>query len=301
MAQSRQNSRFLPGITLSHSLQITSEPATALANASIAFIVVPMKSLSENLRAIAPYLASDTLLVSGIKGLSAVTGERVSEIATSILGAKVLDRWVALSGPNISTEIAKREPTTTVVAGSNEQATIRVQKLFTAPWFRAYRSNDLIGIELAGGLKNIVAIGAGLADGLQLGHNARASLITRGLAEMTRLGIRAGAKPLTFSGLAGVGDLIATCFSSQSRNHYVGRQLAAGRTLSEIEDHMDTIAEGIDTTRGALVLARALEIELPIADTMSKILFENMTVSRGIELLMSRAQQHELKGIDSST
>lgn len=301
IAQSRKNSRFLPGITLSDSLQITSDPATALANASVAFIVVPMKSLSENLRAIAPYLPSDTILVSGTKGLSALTGERVSEIATSILGANVIDRWVALSGPNISLEIAHREPTTTVVAGSNEQATQRIQNLFSVPWFRAYTSNDLIGIEIAGGFKNIVAIGAGLADGLQLGHNARASLLTRGLAEMTRLGIHAGANPLTFSGLAGVGDLIATCFSSQSRNHYVGLQLAAGRMLPEIEEHMDTVAEGINTTRGALVLAGALEIELPIAETMSKILFDNMTVSRGIELLMSREQQYELKGIDSGT
>lgn len=301
MERLRQNSRFLPGIPLSNTLQITSNPAAALAGATLALIVVPMRSLAENLRTVEPHLPPDAIVISGVKGIAADTGQRVSELAAAVLGADLIDRWVALSGPNLGREVAAREPTTTVIAGSNRAITERVQQIFTVPWFRAYTSDDLIGVELAGALKNIVAIGAGMADGLHLGHNARAALLTRGLAEMTRLGIAAGANPLTFGGLAGVGDLIATCGSSQSRNHYVGVQLALGRSLSEITGHLETVAEGIETTRGARVLAHSLEIELPIAETMHEVLFAGLPVSRGMQRLMSREQGHELRGFESAT
>lgn len=297
----RQNSRFLPGIPLPNSLRITSDPAEALDRATLAFIVVPMHSLAENLRTLGPHLPPDAIIVSGVKGIAAGTGQRVSEIAAAELGPDILDRWVALSGPNIGREVAAREATTTVIAGPDRAITERVQRIFTLPWFRAYTSDDLIGVELAGALKNIVAIGAGMVDGLHLGHNAHAALLTRGLAEMTRLGIAAGANPLTFSGLAGIGDLVATCGSAQSRNHYVGVQLAQGRSLSEITGHMENVAEGIETTRGARVLARSLDVELPIAETMHEVLFAGMPVSAGIQRLMSREQGPELRGIDANS
>ncbi len=301
IARLRQNARFLPGIPLPNSLHITSDPAVALAGATVALIAVPMRSLADNLRAVGPHLPTDAILISGVKGIAADSGQRVSEIAAAVLGPDLIDRWVALSGPNIGREVAAREPTTTVIAGPDRAITERVQRIFTVPWFRAYTSDDLIGVELAGALKNIVAIGAGMAAGLHLGHNAIAALMTRGLAEMTRLGIAAGANPLTFSGLAGVGDLIATCGSAQSRNHYVGEQLAHGRSLSEITGHMEAVAEGIETTRGARVLARSLDIELPIAETMHEVLFAGLPVSRGIQRLMSRRQGHELRGIDANS
>ncbi len=297
----RQNPRFLPGIPLPNSLRITSDPAEALEGASLTLIAVPMRFLAENLRALRPHLPPDAVIISGVKGIAADTGQRVSEIAAAVLGSDILDRWVALSGPNIGREVAAREATTTVIAGPIRAITERVQQIFTVPWFRAYISDDLIGVELAGALKNIVAIGAGMVDGLHLGHNALAALLTRGLAEMTRLGIAAGANPLTFGGLAGIGDLVATCGSAQSRNHYVGVQLAQGRSLSEIVEHMDTVAEGVETTRGARILAHSLDVDLPIAETMHEVLFAGMPVSTGIQILMSRKQGHELRGIDANS
>jgi len=297
----RQNSRFLPGIPLPNSLRVTSDPAGALDGATLAFIIVPMRSLAENLRTLEPHLPHDAVIVSGVKGIAADTGQRVSEIAAAELGPDILDRWVALSGPNIGREVAAREATTTVIAGPDRAITKRVQQIFTLPWFRAYTSDDLIGVELAGAIKNIVAIGAGMVDGLHLGQNAHAALLTRGLAEMTRLGMAAGANPLTFGGLAGIGDLVATCGSAQSRNHYVGVQLAQGHSLSEITGHMENVAEGIETTRGARVLARSLHVELPIAETMHEVLFAGMPVSTGIQRLMSRQQGPELRGIDANS
>ena len=294
----RENARFLPGIPLSNSLRITADPAVALAGAGLVLIAFPMASLAGNLRVFKPLLPVDAVVISAVKGIAVETGERVSEIAASILEPAVLERWVTLSGPNLGREVAAREPTTTVIAGPDRAVTKRAQRAFSAAWFRAYTSDDLVGVELAGALKNIIAIGAGMTDGMHLGHNAKAALMTRGLAEMTRLGIAAGANPLTFGGLAGVGDLIATCESPQSRNHYVGEQLALGRSLDEITAHMDTVAEGIGTTSGAGVLARRLGVEMPITETMRAVLFAGLPVAEGMEQLMSREPVPELRGLD---
>jgi glycerol-3-phosphate dehydrogenase (NAD(P)+) len=294
----RENARFLPGIPLSNSLRITADPAVALAGAGLVLIAVPMESLVANLRIFKPLLPENAVVVSAVKGIAVETGQRVSEVAAGILEPVVLERWVTLSGPNIGREVAVREPTTTVIAGPDRAVTERVQKAFSAAWFRAYTSDDLVGVELAGALKNIVAIGAGMTDGMHLGHNAKAALMTRGLAEMTRLGIAAGANALTFGGLAGVGDLIATCESPQSRNHYVGEQLALGCSLDEITGHMDTVAEGIGTTRGAGVLAKRLGVDMPITETMRAVLFAGLPVAEGMERLMSREPVHELRGLD---
>ena len=294
----RENARFLPGIPLSNRLRITPDAAAALAGTGIALIAVPMRSLAENLRVFQAHLPDDAVIISAVKGIAVDTGQRVSEVAAGILEPDLLKRWVALSGPNIGREVAAREPTTTVIAGPDRAVAERVQRAFSTPWFRAYTSDDLVGVELAGALKNIVAIGAGMTDGMHLGHNAKAALMTRGLAEMTRLGIAAGANPLTFGGLAGVGDLIATCESPQSRNHYVGEQLALGRSLDEITEHMDTVAEGIGTTRGAGVLAKRLGVEMPITETMRAVLFAGLPVAEWMEQLMSREPVHELRGLN---
>ena len=289
----------MPGIPLPNSLTITAEAEEALDGADLVVIVVPMRSLAENLRTVREHIPAGAILISGVKGIAAETGQRVSEVATDIVGPAVLDRWLALSGPNIGREVAAGEPTTTVIGGRQRGLTNRAQKAFSSQWFRAYTSDDLIGVELAGALKNIIAIGAGMVDALHLGHNAKAALMTRGLAEMTRLGVAAGANALTFGGLAGVGDLIATCGSAHSRNHSVGEQLAQGRSLDEITGHLDTVAEGIDTTRGARALAHRLGVEMPITETMHDVLFDGLPVGEGMDRLMAREPAHELRGLEA--
>lgn len=279
-------------------LVITADLEQALDGASVVVLVVPMRRLEENLNLIGEWLPDSTLVVSGAKGLAPESGERVSELVARRLDRDVLDRFAVLSGPNLAREVAAHEPSTSVAAAADAGVAERVQRLFGASWFRTYTSDDVPGVELAGALKNVVAIGAGMADGLRYGQNAKAALMTRGLAEMTRLGKAVGANPLTFSGLAGVGDLVATCNSAQSRNHYIGEQLAQGRRLDEITSHMDMVAEGIDTARGALVLAERLGVEMPIVELMNEVLFNGMAATEAGERLMARDLVSELRGID---
>ena len=298
MRRRRENSRFLPGVPLPDGLVITADLQQALDGASVVVLVVPMRRIEENLNLIGEWLPGSALVVSGAKGLAPDSGERVSELVARLLDRNVLDRFAVLSGPNLAREVAAHEPSTSVAAAADAGVAERVQRLFGAPWFRTYASDDVPGVELAGALKNVVAIGAGMADGLRYGQNAKAALMTRGLAEMTRLGKAAGANPLTFSGLAGIGDLVATCNSAQSRNHYIGEQLAQGRRLDEITSRMDMVAEGIDTARGALVLADRLGVEMPIVELMNEVLFNGMAATEAGERLMARDLVSELRGID---
>ncbi len=298
IATRRENARFLPGVALPDALAITADPAKALEQADTVVLAVPMRRIAENLEAVGPHLPPEATLVSGVKGLDAVTGERVSEVLARLTNGGVGDRFAVLSGPNLAREVAAHEPSTSVAASSDARSAERVQRLFSAHWFRTYTSDDVVGVELAGALKNVIAIGAGMVDGLHYGHNAKAALMTRGLAEMTRLGVAAGANPLTFAGIAGVGDLFATCASAQSRNHYIGEQLARGRGLDEILSHMVMVAEGVYTSRGALVLAGRLGVEMPITELMNEVLFNGLAPARAAELLMARELVHELRGID---
>ena len=297
MSRLRQNTRFLPGVVFPNGLSVAADLAAALSDADLVLLAVPMHSLARNLERVRPHLPEDAALLSCVKGLDPQGGARVSELVERHLGAGAMIAYAVLSGPNIGREVAAREPTSTVIASADPGLAAAIQSLFTAPWFRAYTSDDVIGVELAGALKNIVAIGAGMADGLRLGQNAKAAFMTRGLAEITRVGVFAGANPLTFAGLAGVGDLIATCNSVQSRNHFVGEQLARGRSLADITGNMDMVAEGVDTTRGARALASRLGIEMPIAEAMHRVLFEGLSVKEGLERLMSRQARHELWGL----
>lgn len=297
MARRRENTRFLPGIPLPDTLTITHDAAAALDGADVVVLAVPMRRLAENLERLGRWLPPEAILVSGIKGLDPPSGARVSEAMAELVGGDLTDRFAVVSGPNFAREIAAREPAATVVASADPEVARTVQQALRAPWFRAYTSDDVIGVELAGSLKNVIAIGAGMADGLRSSQNGKAVLMTRGLAEMTRLGVAAGANPLTFSGLAGVGDLIATCGSAKSRNHYVGSQLAQGRPLDEITAQMVMVAEGVEASRGALQLAKRLRVEMPIVELMNVVLFEGMPVSEAVERLMAREPSHELWGI----
>ena len=301
MAARRENVRFLPGVTLPDTVHIDDDPAAVLRGADLVLITVPMRRLRENWDAIGDLIEPHAAIVSGIKGLDPDTGRRVSELVAGWAGDDILDRLAVISGPNLAREIAAGEPATAVAASRAPEVARSVQQRLSAPTFRTYVSDDVIGIELAGAIKNVIAIGAGMADGLRYGDNAKSALMTRGLAEMTRLGLTAGADALTFAGLAGMGDLIATCASAHSRNHYVGQELAAGRTLANIQARMVMVAEGVDTSRGAVVLARRLGVEMPIVELIHQALFDGLPVAEAGQVLMARELGHELRGLRRSS
>ncbi len=297
IAARRENARFLPGVTLPDSLRVEHDPAAALRGAALVLVVVPMRRLSENWKTIADAIDPRAVIVSGIKGLDPASGERMSEVVARWAGPQILDRLAVLSGPNLAREIAAGEPAAAVVAGRAPAVGRDVQLRLRAPAFRTYLSDDVVGVELAGALKNVIAIGAGMIDGLRYGDNAKAAFMTRSLAEITRLGVAAGADALTFAGLAGMGDLIATCASAHSRNHSVGQQLAAGLSLDEIQARMVMVAEGVDTARGALRLARRLGVEMPVIELMNAALFDGLPVTEAARILMARELSHELRGL----
>ncbi|MEE9277701.1 MAG: NAD(P)H-dependent glycerol-3-phosphate dehydrogenase, partial [Dehalococcoidia bacterium] len=257
LASQREHRRLLPGIALPESLQFVANPAAAGA-LDVIILAVPAQRLRENLRTILPRLSRPLPpLLSASKGLETESNRRMSEVVREELAAAGLTAPVAvISGPNIAREIALAQPSTTVVASEDEALTERVRDMLMTPTFRVYTNPDVVGVELGGALKNVVAIGVGIGDALNVGANGRAAFLTRGLAEMARLGVALGANPLTFAGLACLGDLIATASSERSRNRYVGEQLGRGRPLAEILAGMVHVAEGVETTRAARALAR---------------------------------------------
>ncbi len=277
-------------------LDVTAD-AAALAPAGIVLFVVPAQTMRHNVRAVASHLHAGQILVSATKGLEIGTALRMSEVIAEEAPLVDADRVCALSGPNLAREVAARKPSVSVVAGRAVEAVQSVQALFTAPYFRVYTHTDVVGVELAGALKNVVALGAGMCDGLGAGDNAKAALMTRGLAEMARLGRALGAEPLTFSGLAGVGDLIATCMSPLSRNRTTGERLARGQSLEQIAADLRQIAEGVPTTRAALDLSRREGVEMPIAELMFEVLFNGMPIAEAGRQLMQRDPKAELDGI----
>ncbi len=289
----RENQRFLPGIRLPDSLAV--EPVGIdLAGIEAAIVVVPSQRVRENVRLLAPSLPPSTILVSASKGIEAHTCMRMTQVLAEEAPGHA---YCALSGPNISREIALGLPASTVVASDNVAAARTVQSLFMTTRFRVYAHDDVVGVELGGALKNVIALGAGIIDGLRFGDNAKAAFMTRGLAEISRLGVAAGANPLTFAGLAGVGDLIVTCSSPHSRNRFVGQELAKGRTLAEISATMDHVSEGVPTTASARELAVRLGVEMPITAQIHRVLFEGRPVPEAIEELMARAATDEWAGM----
>jgi glycerol-3-phosphate dehydrogenase (NAD(P)+) len=259
---------------------------------------VPAQRMRENVLRVRGYLQEGTIVVSAAKGLEIETTLRMTEVLKEELPPRFHSRLAVLSGPNLAREIIAGLPATTVVASENDEAACFVQSLITTPQFRVYTHSDVIGVELAGALKNIIALGAGISDGLGYGDNAKAAFMTRGLAEIARLGVAAGANLLTFAGLAGIGDLVTTCASSHSRNHYVGEQLAQGRSLAEIQASMRMVAEGVPTTIAALQLARRYTIEMPITEQMYQVLFEGKDPRRAVIDLMTRDVKGELDGLE---
>ena len=284
----RENARFLPGIPFPAPMGVSSDAAETLQGAALAVVAVPSDRMRENARRVGPHLERDTVVVSASKGLELPSAMRMSEVLVEELPPNLHPGICALSGPNLAKEIVQGKPASSVVAGAAPEAAERAQAALLSGRFRVYTSGDVTGVELGGALKNIVALGAGICDGLEFGENAKAAFITRGLAEVARLGVAAGAEPLTFAGLAGVGDVIATCASRLSRNRYVGEQLALGRSWPEIRASMDNVAEGVNATEAALKMAARLGVEMPIAETTYRILYEGLSPRAAAAELMER-------------
>lgn len=295
ISQTRVNQRYLPDHALPSEVVVTSDLRAATAGAAVILLVVPSQSMRETARQLAPYVG-EALIVSAAKGLERGTLLRMTEVISEQLGAEAGERICALSGPNLALEIAHGKPAATVVAGT-EPAASRVRDLLMSEQFRCYTSGDVVGVEMGGALKNIIAIGAGMADGLEAGDNAKAAFMTRGIAEIGRLGLAVGANPLTFAGLAGLGDLVATCTSPLSRNYRLGRELAAGRPLPEILDRLGQVAEGVFATETATELGRRHGVELPITEQLHAILFAGKAALAAIRDLMRRDATDELDWI----
>ena len=288
-----RNPRFLPEVPFPQSLNVASDVEEAVTPADLVVIAVPSHRLRENIQRIRDGIAPGATILSATKGLELPTGIRMSEVIKEELPSHLHASICALSGPNLAHEIVQGKPSSTVIAGQEIAKAERAQSILMSSSFRVYTSDDVIGVELGGALKNIIGLGAGIADGMQAGENGKSAFITRGLAEITRLGIAAGAQPLTFAGLACLGDLIATCTSRLSRNRHVGEQLAQGRTWPEIQQSMDNVAEGVNATSAALNMASRLGVEMPIAQVTYRVLFEGLSPKTAAAELMGRPARSE--------
>jgi glycerol-3-phosphate dehydrogenase (NAD(P)+) len=286
-----ENVRFLGGHALSAGLHATGDIKRAVDGAELVTLATPSHVLRSILRSAAKSLVSTAPIVVASKGIEKGTLALMTEVAEQeIPGATV----VALSGPSFAKEVVTRQPTAVVVASTTDEAAEIAQRAFSSPYFRAYTHTDVTGVELGGALKNVMAVATGIAEGLGLGFNARAALVTRGLAEMTRLGLALGAEQSTFAGLAGLGDLVLTCTGSLSRNRAVGVEVGKGRTLEEVLKDKETVAEGVVTAQSARELAAREGVEMPIVDTVNRVLFEGQSARSAIAALMSRELRAEV-------
>ncbi|MGK5447192.1 NAD(P)H-dependent glycerol-3-phosphate dehydrogenase [Streptomyces radiopugnans] len=288
----RTNPDYLPGVVLPEAVRATTDPAEAAAGARFTVLAVPSQTLRGNLSAWRPLLPPDTVLVSLMKGVELGTAKRMSEVIEEVAEAGP-DRIAVLSGPNLAREIAERQPAASVVACRDEEVARRLQAACHTPYFRPYTNTDVVGCELGGAVKNVIALAVGIADGMGLGDNAKASLITRGLAETTRLGLAMGADAHTFAGLAGLGDLVATCSSPLSRNHTFGTNLGRGMTLAETVAATRQTAEGVKSCESVLDLARRHDVDMPITETVVDIVHDGKPPLVALKELMSRSAKAE--------
>jgi glycerol-3-phosphate dehydrogenase (NAD(P)+) len=289
MSANRENDVYLPGFQLPAHVEFTTDLTTAVEDAEIVLSVMPSQHVRSLCQQLGPLLTASPIIVSATKGLENETLLRMSEIIGQILGIQP----AVISGPTFAREVARFEPTALVVAAPEQCLAERVQSAFSTPTFRLYTSADTVGVELGGALKNVIAIGAGVLHGVGLGHNAMAALITRGLAEITRLAVAMGAKAQTLWGLAGLGDLVLTCTGDLSRNRTVGVELARGRKLDEIVASMRMVAEGVKTTNAAVDLARSHSVEMPITGQMFQMLHFGISPREAIQSLMERSLKGE--------
>ncbi len=284
------NDVFLPGAPLPPALRATSDLAGAVADAEVVVAASPSHAMRAVMRQAAPATRSDALLVSAAKGLEADGQKRMTEVVGEVLPDRAV---VALSGPTFAREVYAQQPTACTAASTDLGSAQRVQRVFSTPVFRVYTSDDVIGVELAGALKNVIALAAGILEGLGLGHNTMAALITRGLAEITRLGVALGARPITFAGLSGMGDLVLTATGPESRNRSLGVELGRGASLQQVMAARRTVAEGVGTARAAVALGERAGVELPITREIARVLFEGKPPRQAIADLMERTLKSE--------
>ncbi|HEX6312176.1 MAG TPA: NAD(P)H-dependent glycerol-3-phosphate dehydrogenase [Acidimicrobiia bacterium] len=297
MRDQHENPEYLPGLPLPVSLQFTADLEQACADADVVVLGVPSHGMRAVLTAAAPFIAPGAPVVSLAKGVEQGTLRRMTEVVDEVLTGHDRSKVGVLTGPNLAREIAAGQPAASVVALRDAEAATDVQHLFMTSTFRVYTNPDVVGCELAGALKNVMAIAAGIAAGLGYGDNTKAALLTRGLAELTRLGVALGGEPLTFSGLAGMGDLVATCTSTQSRNRTVGFELGKGRRIDDIVAEMNMVAEGVKSTAAVLELAGRAGVEMPIAEQVGAVLYEGKRADELVPALMMREAKAELHGI----
>jgi glycerol-3-phosphate dehydrogenase (NAD(P)+) len=289
----RSQDRLLPGARVPDAVRLTADDADALAAATLILSAIPtqhMRAVWERLR---PHAPAGVPIVTVAKGVENETLLRPTQVIADVLGGWDRNPPAALSGPNIAAEIWRRLPATAVAAAADPAVADRVRAAFATPWFRVYTNPDVVGVELAGATKNVIAIAAGVLEGLAAGNNVKASLVTRGIVEITRLGVAMGAQASTFAGLAGLGDLITTCFSPSSRNRTVGERIGRGETLEQIRRTMESVAEGVPTTKSVVQLARRHGVEMPITEAVHAILFEGKPAGGALTDLMTRDPKPE--------
>lgn len=293
MQEKRENREFFPGFALPERVSVTSDVAEALTGAELVVLVVPSDAFRETLVLAAPHLPASAPLVSATKGIENDTLMLMSEIIADVLGRDAARRSLVLSGPSFASEVARGIPTNIVIAGADEALACEAQHRFATDRLRVYSSDDPIGVQVGGALKNVIAIAAGACDGLGFGHNTRAALITRGLAEIARIAIAKGGNVLTLAGLAGMGDLVLTCTAELSRNRTVGFEMGKGRKLDDVLASLGHVAEGVKTAKSAYQLARSLDVELPICNEVYHVLFENKEPKDAVHDVLTRPLKKE--------
>ncbi len=291
----KRNALFLPGVDISPALTPTLSFGEALKEKELVLIAVPSHVFREVLEGLKPYIGPDTEVMIATKGIENDSLLMMSQVVEAVLGERFLSRFACLSGPSFAAEVCRKCPTAVAVGCLDETHGRKVQQLFSRGFFRVYLSRDVVGTQLGGALKNVIALAAGVSDGLAFGYNARAALITRGLAEITRVGVKMGANPHTFAGLAGMGDLVLTCTGDLSRNRSVGFQVGKGRTVKEITGEMKMVAEGVKTSKAAYRLGIEQKVEMPIVRQVYEILYEKKTPLEAVRELMERDLRAELE------
>jgi glycerol-3-phosphate dehydrogenase (NAD(P)+) len=297
IAATHENATYLPGIVLPDRIGTSTDLAGACTGADVVVMAVPSHGFRAVLAEAAPAIAAGVPVISLAKGIEQGTHARMTEVIADVLPDHPTDRIGVLTGPNLAREVAEGQPTASVIAVRDDATATALQHLFMTPTFRVYTNTDVVGCEIAGALKNVIALAVGAAAGLGFGDNTRAALITRGLAELARLGVALGGNPLTFAGLAGMGDLVATCTSEKSRNRFVGFELGRGRTLDDIVTEMNMVAEGVKSTEAVLELAAQHGVDMPIATMVGAVLYEGLRAEDMVPALMLREAKPELRGI----
>ncbi len=295
------NQSYLPGATLPGNLRATSNLREAVGHGETIIVAVPTKAIRPICQQINELLAEPKLFVHVSKGIEPDTHKCISEMIEEEIDEKNCRAVVVLSGPSHAEEVVGRQPTTVTAASTNEEAAKEIQDLFMSQYFRVYTNTDVVGVEIGAALKNVIALGAGISDGLGYGDNAKAALITRGLAEISRLGVKMGANPLTFAGLTGLGDLIVTCTSVHSRNWKAGNMLGKGKSLDEVTEGMGMVIEGVRTTKAAHQLAQKYEVAMPLTSALYAILFEDVLPKHAVDQLMNRMKKQEVDDLFGTT